>query len=390
MVDKEFLNDIEEQKAIEEIVEKGFAGRKSSGRWKKRLMVAAAAVVIGLPVFGFAFPTVAANIPLIGGIFERSDLHGQDRLVGLGEYATVIDQTQYADGVSVTMSEAYFDGNQIFLTYLVESETSLSEFGGHVDFEFHDVRFAVDGNLLSRGGSSAWESHTIDDYSYLVVLKLMPSADMTNVEEVEVYVDFYDLMGTGSRKTWRYDREDWHTIATGSWNFSFPLTSLGHGSMAVSETTSIEDIEVTIRDLTSSSAGVSFNFSYTTPYGISTGEPDIIDDIHEATTTYIEWMVVDDFGNIVHETFGGTGGDEDDPYLVTGQLTLEPPHADATQLIITPVVYIWQHTITHDIEERERVRAEGAASGSWQQIYINEERELTNRIELEPIIVDLP
>jgi len=66
MVDKEFLDDLAEQRAIEEIVEKGFAGRSSSSKWKRHLVVAAAALV---------FISVGAYAAVGGGFeFFRDEL----------------------------------------------------------------------------------------------------------------------------------------------------------------------------------------------------------------------------------------------------------------------------------------------------------------------------
>ena len=71
------------------------------------------------------------------------------------------------------------------------------------------------------------------------------------------------------------------------------------------------------------------------------------------------------------------------------------PHQDATQIILTPVMYIWQTIVTHDIEERERVRSEAEEVGDsgsmrWESTYINEDVEFIEIIELEPFIIDLP
>jgi len=66
MVDKEFLDDLAEQRAIEAIVEKGFAGRISSSKWKRYLVVAAAALV---------FISVGAYAAVGGGFeFFRTEL----------------------------------------------------------------------------------------------------------------------------------------------------------------------------------------------------------------------------------------------------------------------------------------------------------------------------
>ena len=172
------------------------------------------------------------------------------------------------------------------------------------------------------------------------------------------------------------------------------LKSVGREQASVEETISAEGFDVTIHNFTASPAGITVNFSYVAPFRGYTMEPDVINDIFEATTASVEWEVVDDLGNRVRSV-GGSWGSEyySEYYKITGEIFLDPAPVDATQLIITPVAYIWHHTITHDIAERERIRTEAAGedgSMSWVAYYINEEKELVTTIRLEPIIINLP
>jgi len=115
----ERLNDIEKKQMKDFIIEKGFEKREKGRTWKK-VLVAAAAIIIGIPILGVTFPALAQHIQIIGGIFERIDLHEENRFGRLIDYAIPIGETQYADGFSISLIESFFDGEKIYLTFLVE------------------------------------------------------------------------------------------------------------------------------------------------------------------------------------------------------------------------------------------------------------------------------
>jgi len=367
MVDRNFLNDIEEKQAIDEIVEKGFVGRKASRMHQRYLVAAVAVIMIGIPAFGFAFPAIAANIPIIGGIFDRDDLHGQERLIGFSEYATIIGETQVSEDVSVTLSEAIFDGERVYLTYLVESDRDISDV---FMFEMPDVGLIIDG-ARNRMMNTAVDYHNIDDYSFLFIVMLAPhSSDVAGAETIEVFLSLSTLLGLDLEILEATGEEVEHVIAEGPWNFQIPLESIGNESVIVDQTVSYEDIEATVVSLTASPVGIRMQFSYRAPFlGAYIEDEDLILGA-ESIETILEWVVTDDLGNILDRTEGNEHSGEG---WMRGHQSFASPDRSATEIIITPVVYVQLLTVTHADSEM-----------------IIRSIDVLERTELEPIIIELP
>lgn len=79
--------------------------------------------------FNAAYPTLAKNLPVIGGVFAFI----QDKLefnANYHKYASEIGTASKSNGVSITMSEAYCDGTNLFLSYKIESDTAFKDYEG--------------------------------------------------------------------------------------------------------------------------------------------------------------------------------------------------------------------------------------------------------------------
>lgn len=93
--------------------------RKSKG-YKKVLKNIAAGLAI-VATLGIGTTTLAQGVPNIKSIFK--EIH--DKIGGSGvwsKYETEINKTVYDNGVGVTISEAIYDGQSLYITYKVESE----------------------------------------------------------------------------------------------------------------------------------------------------------------------------------------------------------------------------------------------------------------------------
>ena len=364
MVDKDFLNDIEEQAAINEIVELGFAGRKGSKSWLKQWIVAIAVMIIGIPALGFAFPALAQHIPIIGGIFERIDLHEHDRFVGLADYATVIGQTQVADGVSVTLSEAFFDGQQVYISYLIESDKALNDLS---IFEEVNVGLIIDGTWMP---ANYWPNYyAIDNYSFLFVLIIEPGSmnDLIGASEIEFTSNLLRIIGLD-------EGNNSYILAEGSWNFRVPLVSVGHDRVVVNQTINQDGFTIQINNLTFSPAGVRLRFSCTLPHPIFSHGIPFYEQAIDEVVAGIDWIIIDDLGNQL-KLLEMTTSHANDSYSATGRSTFMPPHSGARLITITPVIYTYKDIQIYEISEA---------------FYLIKSYEIVERIELESIVIDLP
>ena len=99
------LTTFEKQQMKGFIIEQGFEGRKATGRLKKQIIAVAAAVLIGIPAFGFTFPAIAANIPRIFDLFYTDEVFQTDRLQ---EFAQEVNITGEVNRMSISIEEAVF------------------------------------------------------------------------------------------------------------------------------------------------------------------------------------------------------------------------------------------------------------------------------------------
>jgi len=323
----ERLNDMEKKQMKEIILEQGFVDRENSGvkksSLKKQWMIAAAALMIGIPIFGFTFPAIAQHIPIIGGIFERDDLHGQERLVGISEHATMIGERQYADGFYITLMETFFDGEHIYLTYLIESDWEFAREGG-VIFDvvaFEGIELFIDGvpSSVLNFSMSAYPGN--DTYSQIMIVSLRSGWDITDENYVEVAFNISQLLGPNLDDYDLAIAPFDQVVAEGPWSFRFPVEITESSMVLVDETLEGEGIEVTINRLTVSPAGLTVHFSYLS-------EPD-------RGMVHIEWYVTDNLGNVLNHI---TSGVYSDNHLATGDWMVALPREEATQITITPIV----------------------------------------------------
>jgi len=398
MVDKEFLNDIEEQQAIDQIVELGFAGRKTSRTWPRNLVAAIAIIVVGIPIFGYTFPALAQHIPIVGGIFARTDVHHMDWLESIADYAVVIGEVQTSDGISFTLNEAFFNGREVYLTYLVESEQALNREIMWFNYELvQEIGVLVDGMEIPTGLVGTDHGmpyiHWLDDHSFFFILDvpLVQSASpllyeaLSQADQIEVFSNF-SAFGTRLLRADDAADEDYlwetDTIAQGPWNFRIPLERSERTRIYVDQRIAQNDYEVGIRSMSITPTRLIIDASVHVPLDavlFKAGQSSINGDYlwgeasQITSVGFIEFNVVDNLGTTLRQIdrmeqhYTGTSG--------WGTPYFERVNVDATQVVITPVIYEWDVELVWDDETQSE--------------FVHK-REFVNRIEFEPIIVDLP
>lgn len=395
MVDKEFLNDIEEQRAIDNIIKIAFEGRKRPLILKRYLVAAVAVAFIGIPTFGFTFPALAEHIPIIGGLFARVDLHELPWFENMANYAVIVGETKMSDGISITLNEAYFDGREIYLTYLVESEHVLDRSIEWYEYNLNqEFRVIVDGQEIPIGLSGIdRDNQTImywlDDNSFffIVGIPLVEGSSpllyeaLSQSEVIEIISNFSHF---GKRIGWLEDYPwfEIDTIAEGPWNFRIPVERTERVRIVVGQRMLLDNYEVGVSSVSVSSTRLTVDYSVHS--GIDTiilaenqtsiSHDDNWQDV-EAIQTFStsHWQVVDDLGTTlsqtdrIEESYTGTNA--------WGFIHFEEPHPDARSITITPIIYEWHVENVWDEEAQQMLYYKG---------------ELYRRIEFESIAVDLP
>ncbi|MDB8552003.1 DUF4179 domain-containing protein [Turicibacter sanguinis] len=110
---------------------------KKLGRVKKVGVGLAAGLTITLGL-GFTNPAVASKLPVIGNVFEsiEKNLYFPGNY---SEYATSVNETAYSNGIAMTLSEIFSDGQFLYVTYVVESEKPFE----HLSYIVEEVKNQV-------------------------------------------------------------------------------------------------------------------------------------------------------------------------------------------------------------------------------------------------------
>ena len=352
------LDDIKKKRVIDSAVEQGLAGRQPLGRWKKQLMTAVAMIAIGFPIFGFTFPAVAQHLPIIGGIFEREDLHGMGRFNSMGDLVGVVAISAESNGVTVTMEEAIFDGHSVYFTFRIDGIVA----DGRLAPVESGFRMLVDGQEVETDTElMVWVG---DEDEFIGTGIIRSLEQLGDVSAAEVMIDFTDFYAHNSE--WEL-----YLAATGNWDFRFSVDVIEYERLMVDQSSFAEGFEVTINEVMLSPATTRLYVSVVVPTGDG---PTTAGDSHG----WGRHVIRDNLGN-TYDMLSGSFGEVRGRYF-DGWYTLEPIHPDASYLILTPVGFIneWEPGVNEDgsewLHDGEIV---------WNRVSFE-------RIELPPIIINLP
>ena len=132
------VSDFEKEK-VKRTVMRG----KRKNHLPRNLSVAAAFLVASSITLSVAFPTFAAKLPIVGNIFELFNDNERYVFEKYDTHATDIGVTKESNGISVTVTDAVYDGENITIAYTMESEKDLGErpvLEGILDAEeFHNM-----------------------------------------------------------------------------------------------------------------------------------------------------------------------------------------------------------------------------------------------------------
>jgi len=299
------VTDIEKARVKRHVLQK----RKKAPIWRN--VAAAAVILVGATVTtGFAFPSVASQIPFMQNVISYFD-DEEKRYTNFEAFSTDLGLTQTSNGITVMIDNAVYDGTSITVSYAIETE---HPFGDNLAVRGSGW-FDVDGATAS-GGSDKITKIGNDRYVGL--------ATFTPHFEDEVYPETVQV-------TWEPEAfYNWETEfeVKGDWSFAFSLERLEGHVQLVNETIKQDDMTFTLQAL-----------EFTDVSSIITYEQVITKELLEKWPSVTPvFHITDNLGNVYLDNLGGGGVSYDSGITFTGSTTFGTIQEGASQLTIKPTI----------------------------------------------------
>lgn len=263
------------ENTLAELPEGKVKEKRVTGWHKFAGLAAGLAVVIGFGIFCAGNPVAAGKLPLIGHIFESM----QEKFTFQGDYSkvgtpleeeSVAEQletaaeaeemedvsryTKTADGITITLSEVYCNGQAIYITMQLKSEEKFPDFTG---FQFQG-RETYSFNPSVQVDDAILEGKFVDDHTYAGVIRLdLNHKVYHNSEKIEIPENFtLDLSlellrayvswetkeeADAFADLWHKKHPDWDPdqdpCYEGSWNFHLDI----HQDLDMVETVEVKE-----------------------------------------------------------------------------------------------------------------------------------------------------
>lgn len=279
--------------------------KKKHPIWRK--FAIAAVILLGATVTTpFAFPSLASQIPFMKNIVEYTNTHLLNS--NFSDLATVIDQVQSSEGISIMIENAIFDGTSVSVTYAIETDKNLGEqpyVNGHFDVK------------SSRGMAGTSSIEKINDTTYIGIEKFTPHFDKEAPEEILVRWNPHEI------------RTQSEVIYKGDWQFEFKLPKLQNEVKLVNATGQLDGVQIVVSSIEQNDLSTVIHYEQYV-------DEATIQEWPHATSDIIE--VKDNLGNVY--TVSGNGGfSPDEGRSFEWSITIDNLHPDASSLILTPQIY---------------------------------------------------
>ncbi|MBD8033322.1 MULTISPECIES: DUF4179 domain-containing protein [Solibacillus] len=279
---------------------------KKAPRWRN-IVVASIIVLSATITTGFAFPTIASQIPFMENIIGY--FTEDERSSNFETFSTDVGLVETSNGTTVMIENAVYDGTNITVSYAIETEHS---FGDKMDILSHGW-FDVKGSI---GGGGSGEMKRISDTRYVGIASITPHfKDALYPEMVQV--------------TWKPEKfTDFEgSEIKGDWYFAFSLERLEGNLELLNETVQNEDVTFTLQSI-----------EYTPVSTVISYEQVVTDELlktwESVTPTF---RVTDDLGHVYLDELGGGGMSHDNGKTFMGTTEFSTIQEGASQLIIQPI-----------------------------------------------------
>lgn len=219
------LNDINEKYICENEPRKCFYKDDGIKKICNIVVFIAAAFILTLSTLLNVFmPVEARRFPLLGNVFS----YIQDNLDFAGlydKYAFKINQEVYDDGLSISLSEVYCDGINLFVSYEVSSDKSFYEYMDKSKIHEGQLNYYGEPKISYYGqeenlndlGLAGFEGDFIDEYTYV-------GAKTYTLSGKEFPTQFYFEIKITGVELLAEKKGDENALINGEWIFNVPVT----------------------------------------------------------------------------------------------------------------------------------------------------------------------
>jgi len=265
-------------------------------------------LVLGLPLFGIAFPALAQGIPLVGGFFEVFEDGWRDFAVFQG-IATSADArvTGGPAGMTLTIEEVVFDGRTVHFAYRIDSEESLADVPMWEFLLMSNVNLRINRRLQNVGmmRNAAEYFQQVTDGVYIGL----------------GFITFMDI------DTERADLD----FVLGQWRVRMPLERVETEVIIVNETVERYGFVTTVSRVNISPIGIVIHYEFNAR---NAGMTDL------QPADFVRFIIVDDLGNEFIP--GGTSQSTD--YEIVGELEIPREMLDLNARQLTLIPQLWSFT----------------------------------------------
>jgi len=339
-----------EKAQVKKRLKQSLKKKKKRVRWPQ---IAVAMLFIGLSgaILGYTFPANAGSIPIVRNIFQFIDGERYSLYENYKEFSTAIELSDVSKGVEISINDALYDGETIFVTYSLKSKKKLGEHP-----RIHDTS-----SSLKDADGMTWGSEIkrVDDYNYVGMLTVG---------------NFGTNVGDTAYLVWDIDKilmEESNTIINGHWRFAFSVEATTKYTQLVNQSSTLDGIKVSIKQITHTPMS-------TIVYVRQQVDQHILDYWDNID---LDFTMIDDLGNNYDGLGHGSRGYPND--LRTGK-TFGKVDERATTLKIMPYVRLMKSSVNDD-EPIEEKNAFGETVVRNRTVEVEDFKE----INLEPIVIEL-
>ena len=290
----------------------------------RNFIVAASLLAVSSITIGSTFPAFAANIPIIGSLFELFTDNERYVFDNYDEYSTIIGMSQESNGVEVTVTDAVYDGENITVAYTIKSDMNLGErpvlAGELIADEFKD-RYRFDGYSTNN----IVQKISDNEYAVLYIYELIRGS---KPDEVHITLHGDQIADLSNRIQ----------SIQGDWSFTFTLDKLESESQKLAKDrlkTEVQDIKIAAVKLTKTPISTAFYLTEEVSVPKADGDWRGVN---------IDYRISDNLGNAYNSIhYKGTGHSTDFEGRVNiPRITVKSFDEKAKTVKITPVVSVYK------------------------------------------------
>ncbi|MBO9128537.1 DUF4179 domain-containing protein [Bacillus sp. 165] len=286
--------------------------KKKMKGWKKNLVVASVIFGFSVTTFGVTFPAYAGGIPVIGDIFRFLDNGRTGLYDNYKEYSSEINMARESNGIKVTINDAVFDGETVSLTYSIESNQDLGD--NPIILEHLDIK-------ESKGLAGSSKISKVGEYNYVGLI----TASTFNLNDEDTVNLKWNINSITIPEK--------QTEIKGNWNFALSLKAAEHKDQLSDHSAEKHGVKVTIGKISVTPMSFIVYFNQVISEKVRNKWHGVDVDVE----------IKDDLGNRYSGAGNGGSGDSEG-YNMSLSKTFEKLDQNATKLIITPHITLYEYT----------------------------------------------